>query len=224
VSLVVDQILVGRFSVCCYLVSDLETKEAVLIDPGADADRILEAVAKRQARIRWMVCTHSHPDHVGANASVRNATGSSLALHSQEAAAVRSFKNRLFTRLMGGRPSPKADRCLEDGDILYFGESRLSVLHTPGHSPGSICLLAEGHLFSGDTLFVGGVGRVDLPGSSWRELGRSLREKVLLLPDDTVLWPGHHYGETPTSTVGKEKLLNPFLREIRRAGGPSIRR
>jgi len=224
VSLVVDQIPVGRFAVFCYLVSDAETGEAVLIDAGADAAKILDAVRRRQARVCWIVCTHSHPDHIGANASVLGATKAQLVLHEREASSVRRFRNRLFTRLMGGRPSPQADRCVEDGDLLCFGNSRLCVLHTPGHSPGSICLLAEGHLFSGDTLFVGGVGRVDLPGSSWRELARSLREKLLVLPDETVLWPGHHYGETTTSTVGRERACNPFLSEILKEGGPSTLR
>lgn len=213
-SLVVDQILVGRFAVFCYLVSDLDAQEGVLIDPGAEPRKILKMVEERGVRVRWIVCTHAHPDHIGANAQVRESTKSPIVLHEREGSSVRKFGSRLLTRLMGGRPSPEADRFVEDGDVLPFGKNRLHVLHTPGHSPGSVCLLTEGHLFSGDTLFVGGVGRVDLPGSSWQELVRSLREKILDLPDETRLWPGHHYGEATSSSVGRERACNPFLREI----------
>jgi glyoxylase-like metal-dependent hydrolase (beta-lactamase superfamily II) len=108
----------------------------------------------------------------------------------------------------------KADLLVEDGDELELGDQTVRVLHTPGHSRGGICLLAGSHLFSGDTLFVGSVGRTDLPGASWKVLSASLREKVLSLPGDTRLWPGHHYGSIPTNLLEAEKRTNPFLREI----------
>ncbi len=120
------------------------------------------------------------------------------------------FLNRSFSRILGGKGSPGADRLLTDGDIIAIGETELRVIHTPGHSPGSICIYADGNLFTGDTLFVGAVGRTDLAGGSAPTLLSSIREKLYTLPDETIVWPGHDYGEAPASTIGREKAENPF--------------
>jgi glyoxylase-like metal-dependent hydrolase (beta-lactamase superfamily II) len=213
----IDQILVGRFGVFCYLVTDPGTREAMLVDPGAEPGRILGRVRERDARVRWIVCTHAHPDHVGAAARVKKDTGASVVIHRKEAETLGKLNHRVLVRLMGGKPVGDADVLVEGGDRLEIGPRAVGVLHTPGHSPGGICLLAEGHLFSGDTLFVGGVGRTDLPRSSWDELSASLREKVLSLPGNTRIWPGHDYGSTPTNLLDAEKKTNPFLKEILRA-------
>ena len=114
-------------------------------------------------------------------------------------------------RQMGFAPSPPADVLVEDGDTIGFGEEKLTVLHTPGHTPGGICLYDEGNLFTGDTLFVGAVGRTDFPGGSLEVLLRSIKEKILSLPDDTIVWPGHDYGGRPSSTVAYEKKHNPYI-------------
>ena len=212
--LAIDQILVGRFGVFCYLVTDPATREAMLVDPGAEPARILDRVRERDARVRWIVCTHAHPDHVGAVARVKADTGASVVIHSKEAKSLGSLHQRVLVRLMGGKPVPRPDVLVEEGDRLEIGPCAVRVLHTPGHSPGGICLLAEGHLFSGDTLFVGSVGRTDLPGASWEELSASLREKVLGLPGSTRVWPGHDYGGALTNLLDAEKRENPFLREI----------
>lgn len=212
--LAIDQILVGRFGVFCYLVTEPATREAMLVDPGAEPARILDRVRERDARVRWIVCTHAHPDHVGAVARVKADTGASVVIHSKEAKSLGSLHQRVLVRLMGGKPVPRPDVLVEEGDRLEIGPCAVRVLHTPGHSPGGICLLAEGHLFSGDTLFVGSVGRTDLPGASWEELSASLREKVLGLPGSTRVWPGHDYGSAPTNLLDAEKRENRFLREI----------
>ncbi len=212
--LAIDQILVGRFGVFCYLVTEPATREAMLVDPGAEPGRILGRVRERDARVRWIVCTHAHPDHVGAVARVKADTGASVVIHRKEAETLGKLSHRVLVRLMGGKPVPRPDVLVEGGDRLEIGPCAVRVLHTPGHSPGGICLLAEGHLFSGDTLFVGGVGRTDLPGASWEELSASLREKVLGLPGSTRVWPGHDYGAVPTNLLDAEKRENPFLREI----------
>jgi len=212
--LTIDQILVGRFAVFCYLVTEPTTGDAMLVDPGAEPETILGRVRQRGARLRWIVCTHAHPDHVGAVARVKADTGASLAIHQREAKTLGKFSHRMLARLMGGRPVPRPDVQLDHGDRLEIGPCAVQVLHTPGHSPGGICLLAEGHLFSGDTLFVGSVGRTDLPGASWDELSSSLRGEVLSLPGTTRLWPGHDYGGASTNLLGVEKSENPFLREI----------
>jgi glyoxylase-like metal-dependent hydrolase (beta-lactamase superfamily II) len=212
--LAIDQILVGRFGVFCYLVTEEGTREAMLVDPGAEPGKILGRVRERDARVRWIVCTHAHPDHVGAVARVTGETGASVVIHRKEARSLGKLSQRILVRLMGGRPVPSPDVLVENGDRLEIGPCAVRVLHTPGHSPGGICLLAEGHLFSGDTLFVGSVGRTDLPGASWEELSASLRERVLNLPGNTRIWPGHDYGAAPTNLLDTEKLENPFLREI----------
>ncbi len=210
----VDQILVGRFAIFCYLITETSSREAMLVDPGAEPAKIMGRLRERGVRLRWIVCTHAHPDHVGAVARIRSKTGAAVVIHRREARTLRRLTHRMMVRLMGGAPAPKPDVLVEGGDELKIGSSTVKVLHTPGHTPGGICLLAQGHLFSGDTLFVGSVGRTDLPGSSWQELRASLRDKILCLPGSTRLWPGHHYGTQPTNLLEAERRENPFLREI----------
>lgn len=213
-ALAVEQIRVGPFRVFSYLVIDPQTGEGLVVDPGAEAARILRIVERRNVSIRWIVCTHSHPDHTGAAAAVRKATGGLLVIHEEEVKGLTKWGNRLLSRLVGGQGAPPADRTVRDGDRLALGSLEARVLHTPGHSAGGVCLHIENHLFSGDTLFVGSVGRTDLPGSSAAALARSLRERILALPDATIVWPGHDYGERPSTTVGWEKETNLFVRAI----------
>jgi glyoxylase-like metal-dependent hydrolase (beta-lactamase superfamily II) len=114
--------------------------------------------------------------------------------------------------MFGGRPSPPADQTVKDGDLIRVGNLTLKVLHTPGHSPGGMCLHVDNAVFTGDTLFVGGVGRTDMPGGSWPLMLQSIKTKILTLPDETIIYPGHNYGHAPSSTVEKERLNNPFLK------------
>jgi hydroxyacylglutathione hydrolase len=218
-ALEIDQLRVGRFGVFCYVVTESGSREAMIVDPGAEADRILERIRDRDARPRWIVCTHAHPDHVGAVSGIKRETGAALVMHSEEARVLGRLTHRIMVRLTGGRPAPMPDLLVRHGDRLEIGSCEARVLHTPGHSTGGICLLAEGNLFSGDTLFIGSVGRTDLPGCSWAELTTSLREKVLSLPGDTRIWPGHDYGPHPTRLLTEERRENPFLRQILAAHG-----
>lgn len=210
----VDQIRVGLFRVFSYLVSDPQTGVGLVVDPGAEPARILRMAERRNVFIRWIVCTHSHPDHTGAAAAIRKATGGLLVVHEAEGSGLTKWGNRLLSRLVGGQGAPSADRMVRDGDRLVLGSLEVRVVHTPGHSAGSICLYADGHLFSGDTLFVGSVGRTDLPGSSPDALAWSLRERVFTLPDSTIVWPGHDYGERTRTTIGLEKETNPYVKVI----------
>jgi len=217
---IIDQILVGPFAVFSYLITDSSTREAAVIDPGAEPQRILQKISERDAQVRWVVCTHTHPDHIGGTAIVKKALpGAQVAVHITEASRMGKWSQALLVRLFGGKTVCHVDRLLQDDERLPLGGECLHILHTPGHSPGSICLYTSRNLFTGDTLFVGGVGRTDLPGSVPAELKRSIREKILCLPEETRIWPGHDYGNLPSNVLAKESRENPYLVELLRFGG-----
>ncbi len=210
--MIVKQLEVGRLAVFCYIIGCESTKSAALVDPAADADRILESVASLGLTVDYIINTHAHPDHISGNADIVERTGAAIIIHEAEASWLSSLANKAFLTMIGGRTSPPADRTVKDGDTISIGSVTLSVIHTPGHSPGSVCFYdGEKYLITGDTLFVGGVGRTDLPGGSMKTLMNSIRERIRTLPDDTVILPGHNYGPAPTSTVADERENNPFL-------------
>ena len=198
-------------AVFCYLLGDENSKTCALIDPAFDTDRILSEAQRLQYRITHIINTHGHSDHTAGNQAVKAATGAQLLIHELDADRLGKVLHNTFSRLLGGKGSPRPDVLLRDDDTVRIGQTHIKVLHTPGHTPGSICLYADGHLFSGDTLFVGAVGRIDLPGGSRLQMRMSLREKVFTLPEETIVWPGHDYGLTTTSTIGHEQNTNPFL-------------
>jgi hydroxyacylglutathione hydrolase len=208
--MILEKLLVGALGVNCYILGDENTREAIVIDPGGDACEILDTLQQHRLTLRAIVNTHAHFDHVIALNELRAETRAPFLLHADEvpilAAAQRS--SAMFG-LYIPQPAP-ADRLLREGDEVRAGAMALKVLHTPGHSPGGICLLHESGVFVGDTLFQGGIGRTDFPGSDYATLMRSIRDKLLTLPDDTVVYPGH--GDK--TTIGEEKQLNPFVRPL----------
>jgi len=206
----IEQIKLSRMATFCYLVGDEASGSAALIDPAFDVARIVESATKTGYTITHVINTHHHADHSAGNAEVIRSTRAKLYIHEHDAAALTKISGKAFARMMGGKGSPPPDRRLIDGDLLRIGAIELRVLHTPGHTPGSICLYTPGHLFTGDTLFVCAVGRTDLPGGSARKLAASIRNRIYTLPDDTIIWPGHDYGERPSSTIFYEKNNNPF--------------
>ncbi|MCG6910564.1 MAG: MBL fold metallo-hydrolase [Deltaproteobacteria bacterium] len=208
----VKQIKLTRMAVCCYLVADGATGECALIDPAFDTDRILATVARARLKVTRIINTHCHADHTAGNAALKAATGADICIHPSDAGRLTSVMNRAFARALGGKGSPRPDLLLHDGDAIAVGRLSLKVLHTPGHTPGGICLYADKHLFTGDTLFVGGIGRTDLSGGSMDQLIASIRQKIYTLPPDTIVWPGHHYGFRPSSTVEHERRTNPYTR------------
>jgi glyoxylase-like metal-dependent hydrolase (beta-lactamase superfamily II) len=210
----IEQIMVGRMAVFCYIVSCPKTKEALIIDPGGDEDKVAARIKEKGLKLKYIVNTHAHGDHTTGNAKLIELTGAKLIVHEEDNKFLVAGVMSEVSRQMGFTPSPPADIAVKDGDKIEIGEASLEVIHTPGHSPGGMCLLGGGNLFSGDTLFVGGIGRTDLPGSSHEQFMTSLKEKLLTLPDDTVVWPGHDYGPKPSSTIGLEKIANPFLRQM----------
>jgi glyoxylase-like metal-dependent hydrolase (beta-lactamase superfamily II) len=206
----VEQILLSKMETFGYVVGDEKTRTCALIDPAFDTDRILSAAAHSGYEVTHIINTHGHSDHCAGNDAVKSATGARLMIHSADAGKLGKLLHSTFSRMLGGKGSPAADVLLADGDTIQIGETTLGVLHTPGHTPGSICLYSPGHVFTGDTLFVQAVGRSDLPGGSGPQLIASIHRKIYCLPGDTIVWPGHHYGPTPSSTVQIERDTNPF--------------
>jgi len=208
--MILEQLIVGSMGVCCYIAGCPETRKAIVIDPGGDDEMVLDTINRLGLNISLIVNTHGHPDHVCGNAGLKKATGAPIAMHEADADFFARPDIKSFFASLGLPPSPPPDKRLHGGDILSAGTLSFTVLHTPGHTPGGICLYCAPHLFTGDTLFVGGVGRTDFPGGSTSQLLSSIRAEILTLPGETVVWPGHGYGGQK-STVAEEKATNPFL-------------
>ena len=198
-------------AIFAYVVGCEETKRAILIDPAAEVDRVVDQARAEGLEVELIVNTHPHGDHTGGNRRAKELTGAAIAVHREGAALLERSLSPSMAQMIGGEPSPSADRLLEDGEVIEVGEVRLEVLHTPGHCPGSVCLAGHGAVFTGDVLFVGAVGRTDLAGGSSATLRASIRDKLLSLEDDTIVYPGHVYGPVPTSTIGREAKSNPFV-------------
>ena len=210
--MIVKQYEVGNFAVFCYLIGDEETKEGLFIDPADDAERLIsEAKSHGVEKIKYIVNTRSHVDHIMGNKEMVKRTGAKIVIHEEEARyLVRTPPDLLM--MFRATPSPPADLLVKEGDMIQVGKVGLKVIHTPGHSPGGMSLYTDGMVFTGDTLFVGSVGRTDFPGSSWDAMETSIRKKLYILPGDTIVFPGHNYGSTPTSTIQYERRHNPFVR------------
>jgi len=188
--MILKTMVVGAYGTNCYVVGSESTKDGMVIDPGDEGDRILKVIKTAGLNIKQIIITHGHGDHTGAIDEIKKATGAGVAIHIDDAGDV-----------------TKPERLLKGGDMITVGDLRFLVIHTPGHSPGGICLFGHGVLFSGDTLFNYSIGRTDL-GGSMSQLMNSIFTKLLILPDSTKIYPGHG----PASTIGEEKHSNPFLR------------
>ncbi len=204
--MIIEQILVTGMAVFCYLIVDESTKEAVLIDPAGDYGSIFSKVELHKAKVKYVINTHGHYDHTSGNSHVMAKTGALLLFHKDDLRHFRIIRDEcaLFSDPEKNRPGKKT-LLLNDNDRIIIGNTQLWVIHTPGHSAGCICIYADGNIFTGDTLFTEGVGRTDLPDSSTQALTNSIKTKILSLPDDTKIWPGHHYGRKPSSTVAEQK-------------------
>jgi hydroxyacylglutathione hydrolase len=187
----VHQLKVGNMQNFTYVLEDEETKEAVIIDPSWDLDLVIDTLERNALKVKYVINTHHHFDHTIGNDAIVKHTKSKILQHESS-----TLKN---------------DMRLTDGEKVKFGNSELTVMHTPGHSKDSICLVGDGKIFSGDALFVGNCGRVDLPGGSAIELYHSLFDIIYKLDDNLMLYPGHNYGSSPNSTIGKEKKTNFVL-------------
>jgi len=190
----VHQLQVGNMQNFTYVLEDEETKDAVIIDPSWDLDLVIETLERNALKAKYVINTHHHFDHTIGNDAIVKHTKSKILQHESS-----TLKN---------------DIRLSDGEKIKFGNSELTVIHTPGHSKDSICLVGDGKIFSGDALFVGNCGRIDLPGGSAKELYHSLFDIICKLDDNLVLYPGHNYGSSPNSTIGKEKKTNFVLQPM----------
>lgn len=212
---IIQRIPVSTFQVNCYLVGCPDTRQAVIIDPGGEPEKILALLRREGLKPLYLLNTHAHGDHGLANAPLQQALGIPLGLHRDDLDFFALAANRAaHRRELGLSPGGPADLPLRDGQELLVGRLTIRVIHTPGHSPGSVCYYLPGHLFTGDTLFVGAVGRTDLTGGNLEILLASLQDKILPLPDATIVHPGHDYGETPTSTLAWEKRENPYITDF----------
>lgn len=207
--LLIHQLSVGPLQVNCFLVACNKTHEAMVIDPGEDGPRILGLAKNERLEIKKVVNTHGHFDHIGANQVVIEATGAELMLHEADLPLLQNARNHAEAYGLTVTPSPEPNKFLAEGDTFTVGKSSFSLFHVPGHSPGSICLLSDGHLFVGDVLFAGSIGRTDLPGGDFDALVEGVREKLFTLPDETIVHPGHG----PDTTIGRERTKNPFVGE-----------
>jgi hydroxyacylglutathione hydrolase len=205
--LILKTLVVGPIQSNCYVIGCERTREAAVIDPGGDADKILITLAKDKLRCVYIINTHGHFDHSADNKRLKEVTGAQLLIHHADAPMI---LHQGMNRGMWGTDlenSPPPDRYLNEGDIITFGDISLNVLHTPGHSPGGISLVTDKTVFVGDTLFAGSIGRTDFPGGDHEGLLRNVRKKIFTLGDDVVVYPGHG----PKTTVGRERKTNPFF-------------
>jgi hydroxyacylglutathione hydrolase len=208
--MVVEMLTVGPFQENCYVIGDEESGVGALVDPGDEATRIALTVERTGLEIAWIIVTHAHIDHVGAVASLVEEYSCPVLMHEEAEAMLKLAPHQAMMMGLRFGKVPTVDRHVGDDEVLEVGSLRLRSLYTPGHSPGHLAFYAEeqGIVFSGDTLFAGSVGRVDLPGGSMGVLMQSISERLLTLPDETRVLSGHG----PETTIGQERMYNPFLR------------
>lgn len=211
--MMIKQMLVGHFAVFCYIIGCEATRQALVIDPAGDEEKIAAEAKKAGLDIKYIFNSHGHPDHACGNARMKELTGAKIVMHADDDDMFNGPEGKGIFSMWGFPPPPRADIRLKDEPTLEVGQVKFDVLHTPGHSPGGLCLLAEGNLFTGDTLFVGSGGRTDLPGASLSVMLESIK-RLLTLPDETFIWPGHDYGDRPASTIGREKKTNVYVVEF----------
>lgn len=198
---------VGSLGTNCYIVVCEATKETFVVDPGGSVTEILRILKQNQLNLKFIVNTHGHADHIMGNAELQQATGVPLYIHEKDAPMLTSAQANLSAFMGAGFTANKADGFLKDGDTISVGSLQFTVRHTPGHTPGGICLINDEAAITGDTLFAESIGRTDFPGGSYAELLKSIREKLMPLADEVKVMPGHG----PDSTIGWEKRMNPFL-------------
>jgi len=207
----IKRLVVGPLEENCFIVVDEKTKETMIIDSGDEPDRIIEIIKENNCRVKYIVCTHAHFDHVGAITDIKKETGAKIVVHKDEREIYEGARDQAAFWGYELEPLPEPDVFVAEGDKLQIGDLKFEILHTPGHSPGGISLYCESekNVFTGDTLFAGSVGRTDFHGGDMNKLKKSF-VRLMALPEDTKVYPGHG----PSSSIGDEKKNNFFNDEI----------
>ncbi len=205
--MIIKELVVGPLMSNCFIFGCKKTKETVVIDPGGDADRILMSLADSELKVKYIINTHGHFDHVSANGRVKDATGADILIHPLDAPMLGMLSSNAAVFGISVENSPPCDQTIEEGETVSFGDITLKVLHTPGHTPGGISLYTNGIVFVGDTLFSGSIGRTDFPGGDFDTLISSIKTKLFNMDDDIKVFSGHG----PETTIGREKRYNPFV-------------
>ncbi len=205
--MIIKTLPVGPIMANCFIVGCQETMQAAVIDPGDEADKILQSVADSNLEVKTIINTHGHFDHVSANKGIHAATNAPILIHALDAPMLEQISASAANWGLSAENSPAPDRTLSDGDTITFGKITLKVIHTPGHTPGGVSLFTAGHVFVGDTLFAGSIGRTDFPGGDFATLKSSILDKLFTLGDEVRVYTGHG----PETTIGHEKQHNPFV-------------
>lgn len=191
----------------CYLIWDPKSRQAFIIDPGAPSEKLEAVISRERLRVTTIINTHGHADHIGGNYRLQAVTGARLLIHAADQNLLQDENLNLSAQFGFSILSPPADELIEDGQQFELGCQQMKIFHTPGHTPGSICLMTDQFLFTGDTLFAGAVGRTDLPGGNRMQLQKSLRERILTFDSNLMVLPGHG----SSSTLAREKQRNHFF-------------
>ncbi|HHY77067.1 MAG TPA: MBL fold metallo-hydrolase [Clostridiales bacterium] len=198
----------GIYQANCYIIWDGESRKAAVIDPGGDFEELKMFIENNGLNVEYIILTHGHGDHIGAVSEVKKYYNAQILIHEDDYEMLKKSEKNYSSQMGYKKVEIEADKKLNHGEIIRVGNVSLEVIHTPGHTRGSICIKCENKIFSGDTLFAGSIGRTDLEGGSFEQIIASINEKLLVFSDDTEVYPGHG----PSTTIGTEKKYNPFLK------------
>lgn len=199
----------GIYQANCYIIWDEQSNKAAVVDPGGDFEELKEFIENNKLSVSYVILTHGHGDHIGAVAEVRDYFKAEVMIHKDDFDMLKNNKKNYSSQMGYNKIEIEADRTLLDGDVINLGQLYLEIIHTPGHTKGSICIKCAHIVFTGDTLFAGSIGRTDLDGGSFEDIMASINNKILQFPDNTEIFPGHG----PSTTIKAEKRYNPFLQK-----------
>lgn len=203
-----QKMALGVYGVNCYVLGDDKTSEAAVIDPGGEAEKIIKVLEDNELQLKYIILTHGHGDHIGGLQELSEKTNTPIYMHEKDLYLLRD-KNKNYSAVMGGPViEMSTDTFVEDGEVLELGNYKLNIIHTPGHTQGGICIHVDNYIFTGDTLFANSIGRTDLDGGDYELIIRSIKEKLMVLNEDTTVFPGHG----PASKIGIEKMTNPYIK------------